>query len=117
MMRGTMIGTKTASLAAGVALFAATCLLPAPGGAEPVEDFYRGKQIVMLIASGVGGGYDTYARVFARHATRHIRGNPTLVPKNLPAAGGLAAANTLYSVSAKDGRSEEHTSELQSPQN
>jgi tripartite-type tricarboxylate transporter receptor subunit TctC len=57
----------------------------------------------MLVASGVAGGYDTYARVFARHAARHIPGNPTLVPKNLPAAGGLAAANTLYSVSAKDG--------------
>jgi tripartite-type tricarboxylate transporter receptor subunit TctC len=103
MMRGTMIGTKTASLTAGVAFFAAACLMPAPGGAEPVEDFYRGKQIVLLVASGVGGGYDTYARVFARHATRHIPGNPTLIPKNLPAAGGLAAANTLYSVSAKDG--------------
>jgi tripartite-type tricarboxylate transporter receptor subunit TctC len=82
---------------------AAACVMAAPSRAEPVEDFYRGKQIVMLVASGAGGGYDTYARAFARHVGAHIPGNPAIVPKNLPAAGGLAAANTLYSVSAKDG--------------
>ncbi len=74
-----------------------------PACAETVEDFFRNKQITMLVASGVGGGYDTYARAFARHASKHIPGQPGLVPKNLPAAGGLAAANTLYSVSARDG--------------
>lgn len=89
-------------------VYAAACLVIALGVATPasggaVEDFYRGKQIVLLVASGAGGGYDTYARVFARHAGRHIPGNPTIIPKNLPAAGGLAAANTLYSVSARDG--------------
>ena len=96
-----MIQGKTTSIA-GLAL-AALCALPAAVRAEPVEDFYRGKQIVMLVASGVGGGYDTYARAFARHVGAHIPGNPAIVPKNLPTAGGLAAANTLYSVSAKDG--------------
>ena len=50
----------------------------------------------MLIASGVGGGYDTYARALARHMTKHIPGNPTIVPRNMPGAGGLIAANTLY---------------------
>jgi tripartite-type tricarboxylate transporter receptor subunit TctC len=100
-MPATVIQGMT-TLIAGLAL-AALCALPAPARAEPVEDFYRGKQIVMLVASGVGGGYDTYARVFARHVGAHIPGNPAIVPKNLPAAGGLAAANTLYSVSAKDG--------------
>ncbi len=38
--------------------------------------FYRGKQIVMLVASGAGGGYDTYARTLARYITKHIPGNP-----------------------------------------
>jgi len=81
------------------------CILAfsSPAAAESVEDFYRGKQITLLVASGVGGGYDTYARVFARHALKHIPGQPGIIPKNLPTAGGLGAANTLYSVSAKDG--------------
>jgi tripartite-type tricarboxylate transporter receptor subunit TctC len=85
------------------ALLAAACVTSTASRADPVEEFYRGKQIVMLVASGAGGGYDTYARAFARHVGAHIPGNPAIVPKNLPAAGGLAAANTLYSVSAKDG--------------
>ena len=71
--------------------------------ADPVEDFYRGRDITLIIASGVAGGYDTYARVFARHFANHVPGRPGIVPKNVPAGGGLTAANTLYSVSAKDG--------------
>ena len=71
--------------------------------ADPVEDFYRGRDITLIIASGVAGGYDTYARVFARHFANHVPGRPGIVPKNIPAGGGLTAANTLYAVSAKDG--------------
>lgn len=67
-----------------------------PAQADPVADFYRGKSITMLVASGVGGGYDTYARVFARYAPKFIPGNPNIIAKNMPAAGGLAAASTLY---------------------
>jgi tripartite-type tricarboxylate transporter receptor subunit TctC len=98
-----MILMPTRRVFAWIALFAATCWLPAAGRAETVEEFYRGKQVVLLVASGVGGGYDTYARAFARHVGKHIPGNPAIIPKNLPAAGGLAAANTLYAVSPKDG--------------
>ncbi len=67
------------------------------------EDFYKGKQISMLVASGVGGGYDVYARTFARYASKHIPGNPVFVARNMPGAGGLQAANTLANASAKDG--------------
>src|SRR5215831_14362483 len=70
--------------------------------AQPVP-FYKGKQIALLIASGAGGGYDTYARALARHMARHIPGNPNIVPKNVPGAGGLIAANTLYNSTAPDG--------------
>jgi tripartite-type tricarboxylate transporter receptor subunit TctC len=80
---------------------AALCALSAR--ADPVEDFYRGRDITLIIASGVAGGYDTYARVFARHFAEHVPGRPAIIPKNIPAGGGLTAANTLYSVSAKDG--------------
>jgi tripartite-type tricarboxylate transporter receptor subunit TctC len=57
----------------------------------------------MLIASGAGGGYDTYARAIARYMPKYIPGNPTIVPKNVPGAGGLIAANTLYNNTAADG--------------
>ena len=77
-------------------------LQPAQSGAQG-PPFYRGKQISMLIASGAGGGYDAYARALARHMARHIPGNPTIVPRNLPGAGGLIAANTLYNATPADG--------------
>jgi len=71
--------------------------------AASASDFYNGKQIELLIASGAGGGYDLYARAFARHASKHIPGNPAFVPRNMPGAGGLTAANTLANTAPKDG--------------
>ena len=50
-----------------------------------------------------GGGYDTYARVLARHMGRHIPGNPAIVVQNAPGAGSMRAANTIYNVAPKDG--------------
>jgi len=57
----------------------------------------------MLVGGGAGGGYDTYARIFARHMTKHIPGHPNIIAKNMPAAAGLAAAATLYTTADKDG--------------
>ena len=75
----------------------------APERASAQTPFYRGKQINLLIASGAGGGYDAYARALARHMGRHIAGNPSIIPKNVPGAGGLIAANTLYNNTQPDG--------------
>jgi len=87
-----------------IALVAATALLwPASTQAQTVDEFYRSKSVTMLVGSGAGGGYDTYARIFARHMSRYIPGNPTIIAKNMPAAAGLAAANTLYTTAEKDG--------------
>ena len=71
--------------------------------AQPAADFFRGRQITMLVGSGSGGGYDVYARVWARHVVRYIPGQPTIVAKNMPAAAGIAAANALYNNSDRDG--------------
>jgi tripartite-type tricarboxylate transporter receptor subunit TctC len=71
--------------------------------AQSVEDIYKGKQISLLVGSGAGGGYDAYARVLARHLGKYIPGNPSIVTKNMPAAGGMAAANTLFNQSDRDG--------------
>jgi tripartite-type tricarboxylate transporter receptor subunit TctC len=89
-------------LSAGLCL-AAAIAFSAAAYAQPAASFYKGKQITMLVASGAGGGYDTYARTLARHMTKHIAGNPVIVPKNLPGAGGLVGASTLYNNSPPDG--------------
>src|SRR3954451_9957360 len=87
-----------------IALVAAAALLwPASPQAQTVEEVYRSKSVTMLVGSGAGGGYDTYARIFARHMSRSIPGTPTIIAKNMPAAAGLAAANTLYTPDEKDG--------------
>ena len=57
----------------------------------------------MIIGYSPGGGYDLYARVLSQHMGRHIPGNPTLIPQNMPGAGSLKAALYLYSVAPKDG--------------
>ncbi len=82
-------------------LFALAASVPA--SAQAPQAFYKGKQVVMLIASGAGGGYDTYARALARYMGKHIPGEPAIVPKNVPGAGGLIAANTLYNSAVPDG--------------
>ena len=52
-----------------------------------VADFYRGKQINLIVGYGPGGGYDVYARLVGRHLGRYIPGNPTVVVQNMPGAG------------------------------
>jgi tripartite-type tricarboxylate transporter receptor subunit TctC len=76
---------------------------PLPAGAEPVEEFYRGRPVSVVVGYGPGGGYDAYARLLARHMARHIPGAPALVVQNMPGAGGLKATQYLYEVAPKDG--------------
>src|SRR6476659_3798760 len=77
--------------------------LPATASAQSVEEFYRGRQINLLIGGGAGGGYDAYYRALARHIGKHIPGQPSIIPRNQPAASGLAAAAALYTTAEKDG--------------
>jgi tripartite-type tricarboxylate transporter receptor subunit TctC len=85
------------------AILIAVVLPAASALAQSPEDFFKGRQITFLIGAGAGGGYDVYFRTFARYVVHHIPGAPTIVPKNMPAASGLAAANTLYTSADKDG--------------
>jgi tripartite-type tricarboxylate transporter receptor subunit TctC len=68
-----------------------------------VEEFYRGKTVNLVVGFSVGGGYDLYARHLARHLGKHIPGNPTVLPQNMPGAGSLKAANYIYTAAPKDG--------------
>jgi tripartite-type tricarboxylate transporter receptor subunit TctC len=71
--------------------------------AQSPADFYKGKTVELYIGYSVGGGYDVYARLLARHLGKHIPGNPTIIPKNMEGAGSLRLANWLYNVGPKDG--------------
>jgi tripartite-type tricarboxylate transporter receptor subunit TctC len=71
--------------------------------ADVVADFYRGKELRMIVSTTTGTGYDTYARAVARHLPRHIPGHPAIIVQNMPGAGGITAANYIYSVAPADG--------------
>jgi tripartite-type tricarboxylate transporter receptor subunit TctC len=71
--------------------------------ADSVADFYKGKNVNLIVSYGPGGGYDVYARVLARHIGKYIPGNPNIVVQNMPGAGSLRGTNFLYNVAPKDG--------------
>ena len=71
--------------------------------ADPVEDFYKGKTLRMIIAFGVGGGYDLYARAAAENLGRFIPGKPMIVPQNMPGGGGFVAAKYMFGAAPRDG--------------
>ncbi len=60
------------------------------------QDFYRGKTIRFVVGFAAGGGFDAYARVIARHMSRHISGNPSIIVENMTGAGSRVAANFLF---------------------
>ena len=68
-----------------------------------VENFFRGQTVRIVVASGPAGGFDTFARLLARHLSRFVPGNPTFVVQNMPGAGGLRAAGYIAKVAPRDG--------------
>jgi tripartite-type tricarboxylate transporter receptor subunit TctC len=71
-----------------------------PAGAY---DFYAGKTVDFIVGNAPGGGFDIYARAIAQQLGRHIPGNPTIVVKNMPGAGGARAGHQISTVAPKDG--------------
>src|SRR5260370_36678298 len=71
--------------------------------ADPVADFYHGRTLSLIIGTSSGNDYDFRARLLARHLGRHIPGEPTVVPQNMPGVGGVKAANYLASIAPHDG--------------
>jgi tripartite-type tricarboxylate transporter receptor subunit TctC len=72
-------------------------------GAARANDFYAGKTIRVAVGFAAGGGYDTYARIVARHMGKHIPGNPSFVVENMDGAGSLIAANYTANKADRDG--------------
>jgi tripartite-type tricarboxylate transporter receptor subunit TctC len=85
------------------AIFALATQLVQGAQAQTVDVFYRSKTISMIIGGSPGGGFDTLARAISRHIGKHIPGNPTVVAKNMPGAGGTMALDHLYNTADKDG--------------
>jgi tripartite-type tricarboxylate transporter receptor subunit TctC len=81
----------------------AAALLATSVRAQSVEEFYKGKNVNLIIGYSVGGGYDLYARLVSRYIGKHIPGRPTVVAQNMTGAGSLRAAAFLYSAAPKDG--------------
>ncbi len=77
--------------------------LPSIAVADPIAEFYEGKQIRFIIRAAPGGNYDLYMRLLARHIVRFIPGKPAAVPVNMPGGGGLTALNYTVNVAPHDG--------------
>jgi tripartite-type tricarboxylate transporter receptor subunit TctC len=71
--------------------------------AQMPAEFYKGKQVQMMVYSGAGSTYDTYARLLARHMNRFIPGSPNIVVQNMIGAGGLKLVDYLNRIAPKDG--------------
>ena len=71
--------------------------------AQGVAEFYKGKTVTVYIGYGAGGGYDLFARTISRHMPRHIPGNPTMLPVNMPGASSMILANHLAKRAPQDG--------------
>lgn len=112
-----VVGSGPLRFAFCVALLLLAACGPRTGGAPRVEvgaaapapnpqalaDFYRGKTLTIIVGLAPGGGFDTTARLLAKHIGKHIPGNPNAIVENMPGAGSLIAANHLYNVAAPDG--------------
>ena len=71
--------------------------------AQTPAEFFKGKQIALLVGFGPGGEDDLWARLLSRHLTTHIPGNPNVIPQNIPGSAGLLVANRLYNTAPRDG--------------
>src|SRR6478736_4762246 len=92
-------------MALKLAVFIAAALgLPAlPCAAQEMADFYKGKQIAIVVGFTPGGSSSLYAQALARHMGRYLPGSPNLIVQHVPGAGGLVAANNVYNTAPRDG--------------
>src|SRR5258705_5884853 len=85
------------------AALAGLLLVASPAMADAVSDFYRGKQIRVVVRTTPATDYDQYTRLLARFMGKYIPGNPAIVANNMPGGGGITAANYMAQVAPRDG--------------
>ena len=86
---------------ATAAIVATLCAIDLP--VASAQDHYKGKTVTVFVGFEPGGSYDFYGRLLARHIGKHLPGTPTVVASSMPGAGGIRAANHLFSAAPKDG--------------
>jgi tripartite-type tricarboxylate transporter receptor subunit TctC len=84
-------------------LFAAHLLGSSAFTSAQAQPYYQGKSIKIVVGFTPGGFYDRWSRLLARYVPRYIAGNPEIIVQNMPGAGGLIAANHMYTVAKPDG--------------
>lgn len=97
-----MVGyAKNIGALCGVLIIAASAASGA--SAQSAAEFYKDKDIKLVVAAGSGGTYAVYARLLARHWKQYIPGNPTVIIQHMPGGGGLKGAGYLQNAAARDG--------------
>jgi tripartite-type tricarboxylate transporter receptor subunit TctC len=81
----------------------ATIQLSAPASVAKADDFYKNRQMKLVIGTGIGGSYNHVARTVARHLSRNIPGGPTIIAQNMQGASSSKAANFVYNAAPQDG--------------
>jgi tripartite-type tricarboxylate transporter receptor subunit TctC len=94
------LAQRVRAIAAAVLLLAACA---SAVRAQTPEQFYRGRQLSMIVFTGAGSTYDIYARLLVRHLADHVPGKPAIIVQNMPGAGGLKAEEYIYRIAPKDG--------------
>jgi tripartite-type tricarboxylate transporter receptor subunit TctC len=88
---------------AAAAVLALGALTSAPAKADPIADFYKGRDLTLLVGYPPAGSYGAYARLAAQHIGKYIPGKPNVIVKNMAGGGSLRATNYLYNVAPKNG--------------
>ena len=87
-------GTIALGLACGLSL-------NAYGQGTP--DFYKNKQVRLIVGHPVGNDHDVGGRLLARYLGKYIPGQPAVIVQNMTAAASIAAANYVYAQAPRDG--------------
>jgi tripartite-type tricarboxylate transporter receptor subunit TctC len=98
-----MMSNRPATLAIVLTVLTAVVSLAAPARGESAEEFFKGKQITLIIGYNPGGSYDIYSRLAASLMPKYIPGRPHIVPQNMPGVGSAKAGDYLFNQAARDG--------------
>src|SRR6266478_8808951 len=105
MHRRTARNVMRTGLRAGTLISCALliCISSSSAAQDAVADFYRGKQVTIMVGFTPGGSSSLYAQALARHMGRFMPGSPNFIVQHVPGAGGLLVANNIYNTAPRDG--------------
>jgi tripartite-type tricarboxylate transporter receptor subunit TctC len=96
-----MLGRKM--VIAGIALYGVNFVTVGHTRADSLADFFASHPISIYVGSEPGGGYDVYARTFAKYFSAHLPGGPKIVIEFIPASAGIGALNYIANEAPRDG--------------